>query len=124
MTFVPETTGMKLVSPFHRGTMCIWKWPVNPAPATRPMLLPMLNASGLSFSFKRETESRTITIKSDLFNLEAVQISNVTVRGNHEVPSVIGVAVEHAETGLRPLYNVILPVVAVGGLIAKDTSLR
>ena len=30
MTFTSPTTGMKLVSPFQRGTMCQWQWLIVP----------------------------------------------------------------------------------------------
>ena len=42
-TRVPPTTGMKLVSPPHRGTMCWCRWAAMPAPATAPMFMPTLN---------------------------------------------------------------------------------
>ena len=40
------TTGMKLVSPFQRGTTCTCRWSGTPAPAGLPRFMPMLNASG------------------------------------------------------------------------------
>jgi hypothetical protein len=39
-------TGMKLVSPFQRGTMWAWRWSMLP-PAAVPRLKPTLKASGL-----------------------------------------------------------------------------
>src|SRR5690606_18283114 len=42
-TLVCPTTGMKLVSPPHRGTTCWCRWAAIPAPATGPWLSPMLN---------------------------------------------------------------------------------
>ncbi len=37
---------MKLVSPFQRGTQCMWKCPGTPAPALRPRLAPTFSPSG------------------------------------------------------------------------------
>ena len=42
MTFVSPRTGMKLVSPFHRGTTCQWTCSAIPAPAARPRFIPTL----------------------------------------------------------------------------------
>ena len=42
ITLASPTTGMKLVSPFQRGTMCQCRWPGTPAPATRPRFSPTL----------------------------------------------------------------------------------
>ena len=42
-TRTPAVVGMKFTSPCHRGTMCQWRWPGSPAPATEPRLRPMLN---------------------------------------------------------------------------------
>ena len=41
-TRVRPTTGMKLVSPPHLGTMCWCRWAAMPAPATEPRFIPML----------------------------------------------------------------------------------
>ena len=40
-------TGMKLVSPFHRGTRCQCRWSAKPAPAAAPRLRPTFMPSGL-----------------------------------------------------------------------------
>src|SRR5581483_10784296 len=45
-TFTSPSTGMKLVSPFQRGTTCRCTWSSIPAPATRPMFHPRLNPCG------------------------------------------------------------------------------
>src|SRR5438034_9943647 len=45
-TLTSPTTPMKLVSPFQRGTTCWCRWPGRPAPAQRPMLMPMLKPCG------------------------------------------------------------------------------
>src|SRR5205085_65166 len=42
ITLVWPSTGMKLVSPFQRGTTCQWRWSAMPAPATRPRFMPRL----------------------------------------------------------------------------------
>ena len=39
-------TCMKFVSPSHRGTMCMWRCPGNPAPAHRPKFIPTLKPRG------------------------------------------------------------------------------
>ncbi|MFM8704233.1 MAG: hypothetical protein ACKOHG_10300 [Planctomycetia bacterium] len=42
-TRTPAVVGMKFTSPCQRGTMCQWRWPGSPAPATDPRFNPMLN---------------------------------------------------------------------------------
>src|SRR3990172_8822549 len=39
-------TGMKFVSPLHRGTMWKWIWSSTPAPLARPMFAPKLYPCG------------------------------------------------------------------------------
>jgi hypothetical protein len=41
-TFTSARTGMKFVSPAHRGTRCTCTWSVIPAPAIRPRFQPRL----------------------------------------------------------------------------------
>src|SRR5690606_21933307 len=41
-TLVCPTTGMKLVSPPHRGTTCWCRWAAMPAPAATPRFMPTL----------------------------------------------------------------------------------
>ena len=48
MTRTPPTAVMKFVSPFQRGMMCTCRWLGTPAPAARPMLIPMLSPWGSS----------------------------------------------------------------------------
>ena len=45
-TRVRPITGMKLVSPPHRGTTCWCRCAAIPAPATEPRLIPMLKPCG------------------------------------------------------------------------------
>src|SRR5262245_10374455 len=56
ITGVSAIVGMKLVSPFQRGTMCQWRWPGRPAPATRPRLRPTLKPSGFISCSSRPTQ--------------------------------------------------------------------
>ncbi len=45
-TFTSARTGMKFVSPLHRGTIWPCRWDSSPAPAAPPRLKPRLNPSG------------------------------------------------------------------------------
>src|SRR5262249_20561414 len=47
-TFTSPSTGMKLVSPFQRGTTCRWTWSSIPAPATRRLSPRGLSRGGAS----------------------------------------------------------------------------
>jgi len=52
ITLVLDKTGIKLVSPCHRGTMWVWRCSSIPAPATLPRFNPILKPSGFDISCK------------------------------------------------------------------------
>src|ERR1017187_1805126 len=65
-TVVPARTGMKLVSPFQRGTMWICRCSAMPAPAHLPRLMPRLKPSGFITLVSAFWQRRVSFIKSDI----------------------------------------------------------
>ena len=90
-TCVPANTGMKLVSPFQRGTMCTCKWPRMPAPATRPRLMPMLKTVG-----PHDHLHRCLTTSQEPHDIRQLLICKIgkvlrrLIRNHHQMPPAIG----------------------------------
>src|SRR5262249_5101318 len=65
------TTGMKLLSPFHRGTMWPWRCGMLPPATAAPRLNPMLNPSGRNAVVRMRwptTTSSNRSARSTAFN--------------------------------------------------------
>ena len=77
ITHVSPITGIKLVSPVHLGTICMWRWSAIPAPPGLPIFMPILNPYGLSDFFMAFVIMRTNFIISKDSSSVNVVISEV-----------------------------------------------
>ena len=90
------TTGMKLVSPPQRGTMCWCRWAAMPAPATVPWFMPMLKPCAPEAV--RSAVIACLVSVGQLGGLRPVEVrvvGDVPVGHDHEVAAVVRVEVEH-----------------------------
>ena len=97
-TRVSPTTGMKFVSPPHRGTTCQWRCSGMPAPATRPRFSPTLNPWGSDG--RAERPHATLQQRRDarvLLDGELLELAHVAHRQHQQVAGVVRVLGERHE---------------------------
>ncbi len=123
-TIVEARIGMKLASPFQRGTRCWWRWSATPAPATEPTFMPTLNPSALrTRRSARNAGRRSAPDALQRRFIGRFRARDVLVRNDHDVAGVIREEVHHDEGALASMEDQRLDIVVGREAVAKETAL-